>query len=108
MPAENDPDGAILSDQMARALSRAGDTALDSLHALRDTVCEYVNVQRKRGVPLDEIIIRVSATLERARLGFHAGKEGPPPPPSPSDIALAEQIIAWCNEFYPSRRRKTQ
>lgn len=106
MSENQDPDGAILSAELARAYSRETGATLESFTALKDLVCQYVEAMRERGMSLAEIVDRVSEIIERARLAFHAGK-APVPPPSESDRAMAKQIVDWCAEFYSARRRKS-
>lgn len=105
MANKHDPDGAILSAELASAYSRESGATLESFTALRDTVCQYVEAMREGGMSLEEIVARVSAILERARVAFHAGKEATPPP-SESDKAMAKQIVDWCTEFFHVRSRK--
>ncbi len=87
---------ALLGSALAQALDRALGTSLDSLHLLRQSVRTYTGHQKSRGIPLDGVMLALSAVLMEAEDERMRGVEVQ----GPRDPELARQLRAWCSEDY--------
>lgn len=104
--ANDNPDASILDEKLARLFAGAVGGALDSLRALRETICLYVESERDRGTPLEEVIERVSGMIERVRFQS-ASAAAARSEPSKAERDLAREMVNWCIDSYlPARSRK--
>ena len=87
---------ALLGTALAQALDRALGTSLDSLHQLRQSVRTYTGHQKSRGIPLDGVMMALSAVLMEVEDERRRGAELE----GPRDPELARQLRAWCSEDY--------
>jgi hypothetical protein len=99
MPETPDSPSSSLGDVLAVALNRTVGTSLDSLVALRQAVRNYTQHQKQRGVPLDRVMVALSAALLQAE-DDQAGLDSPREFRDPD---LARQLRAWCSADYLSR-----
>jgi hypothetical protein len=98
LPETPDSPSSALGDAVANALDRALGTSLDSLTALHHAVVNYTQHQKKRGVPLDRVMVALSTELsecEDEKSGIDL--------PSVRDPELARQLRAWCSAAYSLR-----
>lgn len=100
------PKASILDEKLASLFAEAVGGAVDSLRDLRESVCIYVEAERARGVPLEEVIARVGAMLEKVR------QAGPvqatlTPASAAGERELAREMVHWCVDSYlPIKARK--
>lgn len=106
MAPNDNPDASILDEKLASLFAGAVGGALDSLRALRESICLYVETERARGTPLDVVIAKVSTMIERVRHQSVA-ETGIVTAPTPAERELAREMVGWCIEFYlPAKARK--
>lgn len=96
MPETPDSPSSALGEVLTRALDRSVDTSLDSLVGLRHAVRNYTAHQKKRGVPLDRIMVALSSALIAAE-DERANSDNPD---GLRDPDLARQLRAWCSADY--------
>ncbi len=102
MIPNGNPDASILDEKLASLFAEAVGGAVDSLRALRESVCLYVEAERARGTPLSEVVAKVSTMLERVR--HQSGAENPP---TAGERALAKEMVNWCVDTYlPEKARR--
>lgn len=100
------PKASILDERLAALFAQAVGGAVDSLRDLRESVCMFVEAERARGTPLDEVIGRVSAMLNSVTA---PGPAGAPltPEAAAAERELARAMVQWCVDSYvPTRARK--
>ena len=93
-----DSPSPALGDVLALALDRAVGTSLESLVQLRHAVRNYTLHQKQRGVPLDRVMVALSAALIRTE----DDKANLDRPHGLRDPDLARQLRAWCSADYSS------
>jgi len=81
---------ALLAEAEKLLADSTNDAIRDRVE-LRDAVCVYLEAERKKGVPLSDILASVEEILARAetRLGNADGHQ-----------KFVEQLIDWCLELY--------
>ena len=91
-PGQNPTAPRELAPRLREALRRGlADTGL------RDEVCAYVDAARRRGDPIERVIIDLKSEMHAAGvvdLYMH-----------PHERALAESVIRWCIERYYGAER---
>lgn len=106
MPPNDKSDASILDEKLAALFAGAVGGALDSLRALRESICLYVETERARGTPLDVVIAKVSTMIDRIRHQSVA-ETGIVAEPTPAERELAKEMVNWCIESYlPAKARK--
>jgi hypothetical protein len=98
MPDSPDSPVAAIAKALVDALDRAVGASLASMHSLRTAVRGYTLHQKSRGVPLDQVMVALSAVLMQAeddRASDGAADH--------RDPELARQLRAWCSEDYAAR-----
>ena len=86
---------SALAHLLGQALDRSVATSLASLESLREAVRAYTRNEKKRGIPLDGVMRRISAALMEMEDERSSGEVM-----SPRDPKLARQLRAWCSEHY--------
>lgn len=77
-----------LLDHLTAALTERTQKAIADRIALRNAVCAYVAVEQGRGTSLADLILEVSAILQKAEAEADASSD-----------ELARQLVAWCIQF---------
>jgi hypothetical protein len=88
---------SLLGDALTDALDRAVGTSLESLTVLRLAVKNYTQHQKKRGVPLDRVMVALGTALTDSEDEKRDGGL-----PEKRDPELARQLRAWCSDDYSS------
>ena len=88
-----DKDYDALLERLASVMAEKTDAAIAARIVLRDAVCDFVAVERQRGIPLSEVIAAVKRILARVQSHVDNATE-----------ELARRLVDWCLEFHPSRR----
>lgn len=106
MTPKDNPDASILDQKLASLFTEAVGGAVDSLRALRESVCLYVEAERARGAPLNVVIAKVSTMLERVR-HQNVSESGIVAEPTAAERDLAKEMVSWCFDTYlPAKARK--
>ena len=88
-----DKDYDALLERLAGVMTEKTDAAIAARIVLRDAVCEFVAVERDRGIPLSAVIATVTRILSRVQAHVNEAAD-----------ELARRLVDWCLEFHPSRR----
>ena len=88
---ENKKEYSALLAEAEKLLADSTNDAIRDRVELRNAVCDYLEAERKKGVPLSTILESVEGILMRAesRLGGVDGHE-----------KFVQQLIDWCLELY--------
>lgn len=95
MSERNDQQFLDTLSELNKVITNRAEDATRDRTALRDAVCDYVTVERSRGIALPQIVHAIHSILDTAEW-----RAGPGPHPTAArEVDLAKRLVMWCLEF---------